>query len=100
MPVTAIKFFGFFLKTLNETFANNFLIFFVCKYKILPSNFLFFFSVIIILDPFLIAEVMKLLPSILAPLIAKKILSFFTFLLSNEIPEKKNFLNLLSTSGI
>ena len=52
-----------------------------------------------ILEPFLIAIGINLFPSILLPFIAKKILFFFTFLLSNEIPEKKMFLNFLLTLG-
>jgi hypothetical protein len=39
-----------------------------------------------------IADGTKSLPSILFPLIAKKILFFFILELSNEIPEKKIFL--------
>ena len=48
----------------------------------------------------LIASGINLFPSILLPFIAKKILFFFTFLLSNEIPEKKMFLNFLLTLGM
>ena len=44
--------------------------------------------------------VSKLFPSNLIPFIAKKILFFFTFELSNEIPEKKKFLNFLFTFGM
>ena len=64
------------------------------------TNSFTFFSVIIIFDPLLIALGIKLFPSILLPRIAKKISSFFTFVLSNEMPEKKNFLNFLLIFGI
>ena len=53
-----------------------------------------------ILEPFLIASGINLFPSISLPFIAKKILFFFTLLLSNEIPEKKMFLNFLLTLGM
>ena len=57
----------------------------------LSCNFLFFSSVTIILEPFLIAFFIKLFPLNLLPFIAKKISFFFTFVLSNAMPEKKNF---------
>jgi len=44
------------------------------------------------LAPFLIASSIKLFPSNLFPLIAKKILFFLTLELSKEIPEKKNLI--------
>ena len=56
--------------------------------------FAIFFSVTITFAPFLIAKSIYLLPSNLFPLIAKKILFFFIFELSKEIPEKKIFLYL------
>ena len=43
----------------------------------------------------LIALGINLLPLILFPLIAKKILFFFILLVSNEIPEKEKFLQFL-----
>ena len=82
---------------LNDTSANNFRIFLVEIYKIPFLNSLNFFSVTIILEPFLIASFIKLFPSILLPLIAKKISFFFIFLLSKEIPEKKFLLYFLLT---
>ena len=54
----------------------------------LSCNFLFFSSVTIILEPFLIAFFIKLFPLNLLPFIAKKY-HFFTFVLSNAMPEKK-----------
>jgi len=65
------------LLILNDISANNFLIFFDWINKIPFLNPLIFFSVIIILAPLEIADDIKLLPSILFPLIAKKILFFF-----------------------
>ena len=72
MPVTAIMLFGILSQILKAISANNFLTFFVCINKTPPFNFLIFFSLTIIFAPFLIALDMKLLPSILFPLIAKK----------------------------
>ena len=54
----------------------------------------------IILEPFLIAIEIKLFPSILLPLIAKKILFFFKLELLKDIPEKKIFPNFLLILGI
>ena len=59
------------------------------------SNCLTFFSVTIILDPFFIAFGINLLPSMLLPLIAKKILFFFILFVSNEIPENEKLLYFL-----
>jgi hypothetical protein len=73
VPVTAIRLFGFFLKILNEILASNFLIFFVLINKTPFFHSSKFFSVTIILQPFFITDGMKLLPSKLFPLIAKKI---------------------------
>ena len=61
-------------------------------YNILFLDFLIFFSEITILEPFSIASGIKSLPSILLPLIAKKISFFFTLELSKAIPEKKLFI--------
>ena len=44
-----------------------------------------------ILEPFFIASGIKSLPSLFLPLIAKKILFFFTLELSKVIPEKNFF---------
>ena len=85
---------------LNAISDNNFLIFFVLINKIPFLNFLNFFSDTIILEPFFIASEINLFPSVLLPLIAKKILFFSTLSLSKEMPEKKNLWNFLSIFGI
>ena len=72
MPVTAIKFFGLFLLIFAANSARSFLGFLLFKYKILFLNPSLIFSEIIILEPFLIASLINLLPSRLFPFIAKK----------------------------
>ena len=70
--------FGILLLILNDTSANNFLVLFEWINRMPFFNPLIFFLVIIIFAPLEIADDMKSFPSILFPLIAKKIL-FFLF---------------------
>jgi len=73
VPVTAIKLFGFFLFIFEANSASSFLTLLFLRYKIFPLNPSITFSDIIILDPALIASLINLFPSLLFPLIAKKI---------------------------
>ena len=68
--------------------AINFFTFEECRYNIFSFFFLIFFSETITLAPFFIASLIKLFPSTLFPLIAKKILFFLTSEELKEIPEK------------
>ena len=76
VPVTAIKLLGFLLFNFTAKSESNFLGFLFLRYKIFPFNPSLNFSDIIILEPFLIASLTNLFPSILFPFIAKKIKFF------------------------
>ena len=71
--------FGILLLILNDISANNFLILFERINRIPFFSPLIFFSVTTIFAPLEIADEIKSLPSILFPLIAKKILFFYSY---------------------
>ena len=91
VPVTAIRFLGFFLINLKEISANNFLGFLTLKKIIFLLLILKFFLEIIILAPLLIASKIYLFPSNFVPSIAKKNIIFFYFFAVKSYARKISF---------
>ena len=81
MPVTAIIFFGFKGKNLDDISLSKFLIFDVLITKTFLFRYLQFLEHIMTAAPFFTASSINFSPLILFPLIAKKMKPFLTFLL-------------------